>query len=383
MADRDIDVPSSAGPIEYDVHGVVGIRLIDPSAADLQALDLWLGPFRKPLASAPDVTVRYVDTLQSEDLSYIEHGRTGFDSHYFYLLRDRSAVPRVRFPYDEVGGVCEIVCERGIGDVPFLMDAIRLRALARGFIPLHASAVVHDGVGVLMPAWAHGGKTTGLLALAAAGAEYVGDEWVLLSSDGSRMYGLPQAVPLHRWQVEQLGGVRGRVSAPKRTAAAAVRLIARAAEVGAGGIEAPGPFLQRAVAAADRRLDVHVDPVVLPGGVRPNAVADVHRVLFMIRRVVPGIVVERAQAAQVAVRAAAATAREHAAALTSYLAYRCAFPGRPNPWLEHVPQLLEESLIAALAGKETYLVHHPSPCSLLDLFAAMEPACRPMATIRA
>jgi len=59
---------------------------------------------------------------------------------------------------------------------------------------VHASAVVYNGVGILMAGWAHCGKTAALLGFASKGAEYVGEEWVLLSGNGPKNAGAREAV---------------------------------------------------------------------------------------------------------------------------------------------------------------------------------------------
>ncbi len=57
---------------EYDLHGIVGIRLIDASPADLTTVAAQLGPIEAPLSRSPDIVIRFVDRLAvSEPLSLI------------------------------------------------------------------------------------------------------------------------------------------------------------------------------------------------------------------------------------------------------------------------------------------------------------------------
>lgn len=79
------------------------------------------------------------------------------------------------------------------------MDVVRLTFVAHGHVPVHASAFVHRSTGVLVAGWAEGGKTELLLALANHGAEYVGDEWAVLSPAGRSMFGVPVAVAIRDW----------------------------------------------------------------------------------------------------------------------------------------------------------------------------------------
>ena len=96
------------------------------------------------------------------------------------------------------------MCERGVAAVPLLIPILNMTLLARGVLPLHASAFVHEGTGVVATGWSKGGKTEALLAFASRGAEYVGDEWVYVASDGARVHGIPEPIRIWRWQLRQL-----------------------------------------------------------------------------------------------------------------------------------------------------------------------------------
>ena len=67
----------------------------------------------------------------------------------------------MRFDVATLGGLTEIVCERGLPAVPLLVATINLTALAGGALPLHASAFEVDGRGVVTTGWSKGGKTGG------------------------------------------------------------------------------------------------------------------------------------------------------------------------------------------------------------------------------
>ena len=80
--------------------------------------------------------------------------------------------------------------------MPHLVALVNVTALAKGVLPLHATAFTAGSTGVLVVGWSKGGKTETLLGCMAAGAEYVGDEWVYLTDDG-QMLGLPE--PIRVW----------------------------------------------------------------------------------------------------------------------------------------------------------------------------------------
>jgi hypothetical protein len=366
--------------VDYDIHGIVGIRLAGARAADVAAVDIQLGSWRRPLARPPEIVLRYVDALPSRSAPRIAVGRAWFTTDGRSVLRSGRRGAEASLALDEIGGTCEILCEHGIGDVPLLMPIVNLAALARGFVAVHASAVVYDGAGVLMPAWAQGGKTTGMLAFLAHGAEYVGDEWVLVSRDGRWIHGLPQGVVVHDWQLQQLPSLRRQVSATRRMASAAARVLDEgavgrlAARVVPNG--SSSRVLRRVAGAARRRLDVSIDPFALAAGARPTLAARLDTVVFMVRHDGNDVRLRRTGAWEMASCIAASTEHELSSLDAVYLAFQCAFPGRSNPWLDGAHDLRIDLLTRALEPKALFALCHPPRGSLQELFAAMAPVCR-------
>jgi len=65
-------------------------------------------------------------------------------------------------------------------------------------------------MGILMAGWAHCGKTAALLGFASMGAEYVGEEWVLLNGNGEEMHGLVRPLEISRWHFGKFSSHAGR-----------------------------------------------------------------------------------------------------------------------------------------------------------------------------
>ena len=88
-----------------------------------------------------------------------------------------------------------------MGWIPLLISIINLTALKKHrCVPIHASAFVYKGTGVVVTGWIKSGKSEALLAFSQHGATYVGGEWVLLDPDGETMYGLPGTFRMWDWQ---------------------------------------------------------------------------------------------------------------------------------------------------------------------------------------
>ena len=123
-------------PVDFDLHGVVGIRLSGASASDARAVRRQLGPIERPLDREPDIEIDYVERLPSDGpLRSIGRDDAAFDRSAFVLLRGRFKAPvRVAIPFDRVGGPCRIVAERGVGTIPLLVAVVNLTALGRGLL---------------------------------------------------------------------------------------------------------------------------------------------------------------------------------------------------------------------------------------------------------
>lgn len=368
---RTLSPSATVTSVDFDLHGVVGIRLVDATPADAAAVRRQLGPMERPLAREPDVVVRFVDSLPAARLRFAEYGRTGFTDDGFFVLQSRKRPARVRVALDGIGEQCEIVCQHGLRAVPLLMAIVTCTAIARGHVPLHASAFVHDGVGVLVTGWAKGGKTEALLAFAAHGAEYVGDEWILLSPGGRHMYGVPEHIRLQDWHLRQLPDVRARVRQSRRLLFSAIRGLDRVHRL------LPGRgLLAEALPALRRQLNVQLDPHEVFARRAASFAAVPDRVFLMLGHDAPEIEVAPADPLDVARRMAASNWYEQQPLVGAYLAYRFAFPERQSTLLEGAQALQASLLASALAGKEAYTVRHPYPCDLGQLFDAMRPACQ-------
>ena len=120
-----------SGRVDFDIHGVVGIRLIDPSPSDLAAACKLLGSPSKLLLTSPDITVRFVDKLPVRRIRFLGTGKDAFTDDGFFLLKKGTRRVQARIPFDGIGGTCEIVCQSGFGSVPLLIPIISLTAAKR------------------------------------------------------------------------------------------------------------------------------------------------------------------------------------------------------------------------------------------------------------
>jgi hypothetical protein len=375
-ARRRTAVPSAAADVDFDLHGLAGIRLVDASPADAAAVERQLGPLRTELRREPDVVVRFVDRLElTEPVRLLGVGDAGFTDEGFLVLRSRhKSKARVLMPLHDVGAGPEIVCERGLAAVPLLIPILNLTVLGNGALPLHASAFEYDGAGIVATGWSKGGKTESLLAFAGRGARYVADEWAYIGGDGKRVYGIPEPVRLWDWHLAQAPAFHDRIGRKRRARLRALRLAAateRPARALRGGRR--GGAADRVYALLRSQLHVDVEPSRLFGERLPETTFD--RLFFLQTHDSRETTVEPVDPADVAARMLFSLQYERVGLLEAYWKLRFAFPERASPLIEEAQLLERDRLQEVFRGKPAYLVRHPYPTSLDTLFESMSRYC--------
>lgn len=368
---------STAATYDFDIHGIVGVRLAGACEADLQAVRRQLGPLDRPLDRDPDITIRFVERLPRRmSLRLLGAGEAAFTDDGFLVLRGRhKTAARVQIPFEDIGRHCEIVCERGGIAVPLLIPIVNLTALAHGVLPLHASAFLYEGKGVVCTGWSKGGKTETLLAFLSEGAEYVGDEWVYVDPQSQRVSGLPEPIRLWSFYLDQLPALRRRIGRPARGRLRRLRIlegvISRMARLGGRG--ATGGAMHRLATSIRRQLHVDVPPDRLLAADRRKPSASFDHLLFVVSTDSPEIRVAPCNPRDVAERMTFSLQAERSAFMNYYQMFRFAFPERENPLVDCAHQLERELLSEATAGKPCHVVEHPYPARIAELFETIKP----------
>lgn len=359
---------------DFDLHGVVGIRLLGATESDLAKVTRQLGPIRARLHRAPDITVRFVDRIETGPLTYVGVGDTGFDAEGFFLLRGRGGTPaKARLPFEDVGGELEIVCERAMPAVPHLLACVNIAALTHGVLPLHASAYEQSGRGVLVMGWAKGGKTEALLAGMDRGGSYIGDEWIYLSPDGD-MFGLPEPIRLWAWHLAQQPEVLAARGFQDRARVGTWRRLASVAR-GAASTRGPGAGMaRRGQPVLERQAFLQVPPSELFGADRMALRGRLDAAVLMLSHDRADIAVGVAGPGEISGRMVASLAHEREVFIDHYRQFRFAFPSRRSAVVEIADELEAELLKARFDGRESAKVAHPYPCDIAALGDAVSAA---------
>lgn len=142
------------------------------------------------------LTIKAVDkinTKQSIDVSvYMK-----YDEDNIYLCDKNGKICQSLFGRFDLNEIV-LVCERGY-DYSALLDYIikpflRYSLIKCGMAFIHASSFSMDNENILVPAWAHTGKTAMLLSALKNGGHYFGDDLSVISAEGE-MY--PYVVPIN------------------------------------------------------------------------------------------------------------------------------------------------------------------------------------------
>jgi hypothetical protein len=370
---------ASAKIVDFNVHDLVGIRLVGPSPTDVQAVERHLGLRPAGFSGEPALTIRFVESLPiNQPLRFLGREDVGFTSDQFIVLRSHNlARARTRLAMEQIGQSCELTCETGLSAIPLLRQLLNVVMLARGIVPVHAAAFRHQGHGVMVTGWSHGSKTGTMLAFMAEGADFIGDEWIYLSASGDRMFGLPDHLEARPWYLRELPEYRRQVGTGDRIRTG----------LASGIASLLGPFVPRSERSSSLRskivrrahqalLDqqsITLRPERLFGAEKSILEGRLDVVIVAVSHGAPEFEVTVAPVEQVASRMAASFLHEQAGLLSCYRKHLFAFPGRRSELLDQLELVYRRQALQALAGKPAYTMLHPYPVSVEALRTAVQP----------
>jgi hypothetical protein len=367
------ETAGSMGVADFDFHGLVGIRLVGASERDVATVRRQLGPIEGQIEALPEIVIRFVDKLPArpED-RYLGLNDAGFDDDSFFILQDMGrAYGKVFIGFDQIGDQCQILCTSGVIAVPLLIPILNLTLLAKGILPLHASAFTYSGTGVLVTGWAKGGKTETLLAFMANGAEYVGDEWVYVLDDGRTLYGIPEPIRIWDWHLDDLPQYRAAIDRRGRRRLRATKAAHRLGQWIPPWIPAPG--LGRSLSLLQKQMNVRVPPETLFGVRSCVLEGKLDKVFFVMSHEAPEVTIDQMSSHEVAQRVFFSLQFEELKMFSHYLKFRFAFPKAKTIAVEEANNRRRELLGRVFESKEAYVAYHPFPASISDLFDAIRP----------
>jgi hypothetical protein len=367
--------------VDFDLQGLVGIRLVGASPDDAARVSRQIGPVRGAIQGSPDILIRFVDRLPgSGPTRYLGWNDAGFTDDAFLVFRSRrGGAVRAQIDLAQIGRGCEILCQSGLSGVPLLIPILNLTVLAKGIIPVHASSFSLDGTGVLVAGWAKGGKTEALLGFMSRGARYIGDEWVYVDPDGGRLYGIPEPMKVWDWHLEEVPQFRSGLSGPERIRLRVMKVgerLERSFARGVRGAKGPTKATEPVASLVTRRRFVRVPPARLFGSASCVLTGSLDRIFLVVSHDSSRVSVEPADPQEVARRIVFSSQHERLDFLSYYYKFRFAFPDAPNSHLDGAEEAQLQGLLKAFAGKQAHVVYHPYPAPILEMANAMAPMIR-------
>jgi len=363
--------------VEIDIYGVVGIRFENISKNEVNSVVNNFPISKSELGREPDIIVRFVDRLKSSGLIFLGLDFAAFDKDNFYLISDSQERKKVSIPFDKIGQKMEIICEKGIKSVPLLNHIINFYLIKNNFIPIHSSGFYFDRKGILVMGWTKGGKTETLLSFANHGAEYVGDEWVVLSKDGSEMYGLPVPVTIWKWQLAYIKNLINNVGLSNKAVFASISMLESVYKV-IGKLRldkiSPFKFLGQGLPYAKKLLKLRKSPEELFKGKIRNGKTNLDVIVLALSHESNEITVRKCEAEEIVNRMIHSNDYEQLPFFEFYKAFQYAFPEKDNEFLNNIRNTHATLLRKALEGKNSFKMSHPYPVSFEVLFSELNSA---------
>ena len=370
------DFNTNSSVVDYDLYGIVGIRLINPGERDIKNLSKLYASFRSELRREPDITILYKENWQIGDIFYLGLDEAGFNDDGFYILSSGRSPLKIKIPFEQIGNKCELVCEQGIGGIPLLNHIINLTFLKKKYLPIHASAFLYNNVGALVIGWSKGGKSEALFSFIKNGAKFVGDETVIISPDGKKMFGIPVPVSIWEWQFSEMQELMPPLSNQKKILFKGVHFIEWVHRVSSKSILKNNSIIKMmgdALPALRRQLNIRIGPEVIFDGKVQWEMVNLDKIILAMSHSKNEISVKECSENKIASRMINSNLHELDSFYNYYSTFKFAFPGLSNNFLERVPEIYNNLLSKALSGIESYKVLHPYPVSFEKLYRAMEP----------
>jgi hypothetical protein len=218
-----------------------------------------------------------------------------------------------------------------------------------------------------------------LLTYASHGAEYIGDEWVYLSSDGQHMYGIPEPIRVWNWHLKELSYYKAKVSNSDLVRLRILNMVIKTLdgleESKVTGRSSLVKLSRRVNAILHRQINVDIPPERLFGKSVGATKGHPDKVFFVATHESPEIRVQPIDPHEIVQRMVFSLQEERGEFLSYYQKFRFAFPARSNPFIDQIEETQRKILTNVLAGKEAYAVYHPYPFSLPKLFEVTQPYC--------
>jgi len=360
----------------FDVAGSIGLRLHNCCADDVATVGRQLGVPETEFDRDADIVIRFEDDLDPGHCRFAGGSDFGFTDDSFWVLHDRRAAVCLRMPVEHIGSRCELLCRRGSSHVPLLESLVKLAALAKGLLPLHAAACAMHDRGVAVTGFPHGAKTTTLLGCMHRGAKFIGDDLVLVDQQG-RMHGSRTPLSLSDRHCDHWHRLKKTLSHRQRFAINAAGGLTRSLPRIVPGFQRGDGVLQRGMRKLDRVLQGRRKITIAPEQLfAADAFCDHHAldlVFLSIAHRSTAVEVEYTPLETFLRRLTEVLLDDLSDLIRAHACFRFAFPTQSNELLDGLAERIATVAAERLAGVKLFTVLHPYPVLPQAMFGAIEP----------
>ena len=361
--------------VDFDIHGIVGIRLVNPSEIDIKNISRQLSHFKSELIREPDITIVYREKWDIGDITYLGLNEVGFNDGGFYILSSGKHPLKVKIPFEQIGTKCEIICEQGVVGIPLLNRIINITFLKKKYLPIHASAFSYNNLNVLIIGWTKGGKSEALFSFVNHGARFIGDETIMLSADGKQMFGIPVPVSVWEWQFSEIPELMPPLKMKQKILFSGIHFLDGIYNLSKSIKLHNNSFvslLGDALPTIKKKLNIRVAPEKIFNGKLNWEKVNLDKIVLTMSYSQDDIEISECDKYELIDRMICSNLDEFDSLYKYYSAFKFAFPGTQNEFLESIPDIYYELLPKAITGIESYKVLHPYPVSYEKLYGAMK-----------
>ncbi|UCF38325.1 MAG: hypothetical protein JSU96_05595, partial [Acidobacteriota bacterium] len=212
--------------VDYDFFGSAYLKVEGDRRRGTDP-NRWLNSFQSRSEHAPDIRVQFKPVEIPENRLFLSReASVSPDGQRLYWKSQRGERANFQLNLEELPTV-RITVEPGSIAVPFFKSFIELVGLKRGAVSLHASGFGLNGSGVVIAGLPLSGKTTVSLSVVRQGAEFLGDDWMILKEEDNTpiVCGIPRRLDLTGRMLQHLGPSGPSLSLPDRMKATADRFL--------------------------------------------------------------------------------------------------------------------------------------------------------------
>jgi hypothetical protein len=363
----NIDI-KNINQVDFDLQGIVGLRLINPGENDLKIITKKFEIVPVNLTYEPDIIVSYVNKLEMNNLTYIGLNTAGYNTDGFFILSNGKEDVKLKIPFEDIGlRQLKIVCESGTPDVPILNHIINLIFLSKNILPIHSTSFEYNGLGALVMGWAKGGKTESLFSFIKHGAKFVSDEVSLISANGAEILGFKIPLCIWEWQFKEIPDYIPKIKLRTRMMFKLIHLIDvvnKRLHLG---------FVNKVLPLLNTQLNIKALPSKIFNSDTILTKTNLDVIIMAMSHDSDEIIVESAQPQEIINRMINSQEFEREYFQKYYHIFKFAFPNLRNKFLEEIKNLQYSLLKKSLSGKNAFIVKHPYPVSFDKLFDKMNP----------